>query len=129
MENGNGVPARPVRARIAATLLALALGVPAAAAAQEVKAPAPADCVGLVLGGGGARGAAHVGVLKVLERERIPVCAVAGCAPARKLAAATTASPSDRFDRYIVLSSRCAVELHLLVQPARATSCENCARL
>jgi NTE family protein len=79
MENGNGVPARPVRARIAAVLLlALALGVPAAAAAQEVKAPAPADCVGLVLGGGGARGAAHVGVLKVLERERIPVCAVAG---------------------------------------------------
>lgn len=39
---------------------------------------APADCVGLVLGGGGARGIAHVGVLKVLERERIPVCAVAG---------------------------------------------------
>mgnify|MGYP002777058267 CR=1 FL=1 len=35
-------------------------------------------CVGLVLGGGGARGAAHVGVLEVLERERIPVCAIAG---------------------------------------------------
>ena len=35
-------------------------------------------CVGLVLGGGGARGAAHVGVLKVLERERVPVCAIAG---------------------------------------------------
>lgn len=28
---------------------------------------------GLVLSGGGARGLAHVGVLKVLERERIPV--------------------------------------------------------
>lgn len=37
-----------------------------------------ADCVGLVLGGGGARGAAHIGVLKVLERERIPVCRIAG---------------------------------------------------
>lgn len=36
------------------------------------------DCVGLVLGGGGARGAAHIGVLKVLERERVPVCWVAG---------------------------------------------------
>lgn len=35
-------------------------------------------CVGLVLGGGGARGAAHIGVLKVLERERIPICAIAG---------------------------------------------------
>lgn len=34
--------------------------------------------VGLVLSGGGARGLAHVGVLKVLERERIPVDAIAG---------------------------------------------------
>lgn len=34
--------------------------------------------IGLVLGGGGARGAAHVGVLKVLERERIPVSYIAG---------------------------------------------------
>jgi predicted acylesterase/phospholipase RssA len=37
-----------------------------------------ACCIGLVLGGGGARGAAHIGVLKVLERERIPVCRIAG---------------------------------------------------
>ncbi|HET7845047.1 MAG TPA: patatin-like phospholipase family protein, partial [Xanthomonadales bacterium] len=34
--------------------------------------------VGLVLGGGGARGAAHIGVLRVLERERIPVAYVGG---------------------------------------------------
>ena len=34
--------------------------------------------VGLVLGGGGARGAAHIGVLKELERRRIPVDAIAG---------------------------------------------------
>jgi NTE family protein len=34
--------------------------------------------VGLVLSGGGARGLAHVGVLKVLERERIPVDLIAG---------------------------------------------------
>ncbi|MEP7043001.1 MAG: patatin-like phospholipase family protein [Dokdonella sp.] len=32
----------------------------------------------LVLGGGGARGAAHVGVLQVLERERIPVDCITG---------------------------------------------------
>lgn len=32
----------------------------------------------LVLGGGGARGAAHIGVLEVLERERIPVDCVVG---------------------------------------------------
>jgi len=34
--------------------------------------------VGLVLSGGGARGAAHIGVLKVLEEQRIPVHAIAG---------------------------------------------------
>ena len=34
--------------------------------------------VGLVLGGGGARGAAHVGVLKVLEREHIAIDYIAG---------------------------------------------------
>lgn len=34
--------------------------------------------VGLVLGGGGARGAAHIGVLEVLEKMRVPVDCVAG---------------------------------------------------
>jgi len=34
--------------------------------------------VGLALSGGGARGLAHIGVLKVLEREDIPVDFLAG---------------------------------------------------
>ncbi len=34
--------------------------------------------IGLVLSGGGARGAAHIGVLKVLEAHRIPVDYIAG---------------------------------------------------
>jgi NTE family protein len=34
--------------------------------------------VGVVLSGGGARGAAHVGVLKVLDEMRVPVDAIAG---------------------------------------------------
>ncbi|MBT8100698.1 MAG: patatin-like phospholipase family protein [Gammaproteobacteria bacterium] len=34
--------------------------------------------VGLVLGGGGARGAAHIGVLRELERRRVPIDAIAG---------------------------------------------------
>jgi NTE family protein len=34
--------------------------------------------IGLVLSGGGARGAAHIGVLKVLEEHRVPVDAIAG---------------------------------------------------
>jgi NTE family protein len=59
--------------RRAGLLLALML-VTSPAIADEARPP----CVGLVLGGGGARGAAHIGVLEVLERERIPVCAIAG---------------------------------------------------
>ncbi|HEU4530727.1 MAG TPA: patatin-like phospholipase family protein [Steroidobacteraceae bacterium] len=34
--------------------------------------------IGLVLSGGGARGAAHIGVLKVLEELRVPIDAIAG---------------------------------------------------
>ena len=34
--------------------------------------------IGLVLGGGGARGAAHVGVLKVLKEMHIPIDCIAG---------------------------------------------------
>ncbi|MGI6092975.1 MAG: patatin family protein [Veillonellaceae bacterium] len=35
--------------------------------------------IGLALGSGGLRGLAHVGVLKVLERENIPIDFIAGC--------------------------------------------------
>ena len=34
--------------------------------------------IGLVLSGGGARGLAHIGVLKVLEEYRVPVDCIAG---------------------------------------------------
>ncbi|MFC1878865.1 patatin-like phospholipase family protein [Chloroflexota bacterium] len=34
--------------------------------------------IGLALGGGGARGLAHIGVLKVLERLKIPISCIAG---------------------------------------------------
>jgi NTE family protein len=43
--------------------------------------------VGLALGGGVARGAAHVGVLKVLQREQIPVACVSGASAGALVAA------------------------------------------
>jgi NTE family protein len=49
---------------------------PTAAAAADREGDRPR--IGLVLSGGGARGAAHVGVIRVLEQMRIPVDAVAG---------------------------------------------------
>jgi len=44
---------------------------------QSAAEPTSRPRIGLVLGGGGARGAAHIGVLKELERLRIPVDAIA----------------------------------------------------
>jgi len=62
--------------------LALSLGwttTPAFAQPVEAAAAAPArPSVGLVLSGGGARGGAHIGVLKALEELRVPVDYVAG---------------------------------------------------
>ena len=53
----------------------LAAAVLALAAAAAQAAP---PRIGLVLGGGGARGAAHIGVLQVLEELRVPVDCIAG---------------------------------------------------
>jgi len=46
--------------------------------AATTPAGAEREPVVLLLSGGGARGAAHVGVLKVLEEERVPVDAIVG---------------------------------------------------
>ncbi len=65
--------------RIPALACLLLLALPAAAgesAAGDGAAARPR--IGLVLSGGGARGLAHVGVLKVLEEHRVPVDAIAG---------------------------------------------------
>lgn len=61
-------------------LLTLVIAVTALApiTAQARPAPTSAPCIGLVLGGGGARGAAHIGVIEVLEREHIPICRISG---------------------------------------------------
>lgn len=47
-------------------------------AQQQVDIRAPRPKVGVVLGGGGAKGAAHIGVLKYMEELGIPVDYVAG---------------------------------------------------
>ena len=47
-------------------------------AQEQVDIPAPRPKVGVVLGGGGAKGAAHIGVLKYLEELGVPVDYVAG---------------------------------------------------
>ncbi|HNS53283.1 MAG TPA: patatin-like phospholipase family protein, partial [Syntrophales bacterium] len=77
---------RPFTATLAAAavLTCLLFTVPCPAqTAEEKEKPALQRAagrpkVGLVLSGGGARGVAHIGVLKVLEEMRIPVDFIAG---------------------------------------------------
>ena len=66
--------------RRAALLLALLGASHAASATPPVSqaGAAPRPKIGLVLSGGGARGIAHVGVLRELERLRVPVDIVVG---------------------------------------------------
>jgi len=68
------------RAWGAGLLLACATLLAPAATAQNAPAAAPAKRprIGLVLAGGGARGGAHVGVLKVLEELHVPIDCIAG---------------------------------------------------
>ena len=68
------------RALAAALIIAALMSHPraAAAAAPATARTDAAPRIGLALSGGGARGIAHVGVLKVLEEMRIPIHCVTG---------------------------------------------------
>ncbi|MBB4287364.1 patatin-like phospholipase family protein [Roseospira goensis] len=68
---------RPAAVLQALALLCVAL-LPLSALAQAAGTAPDRPRVGLVLGGGGALGAAHVGVIQVLERLGVPIDMVAG---------------------------------------------------
>ncbi len=76
-------PLRKLRFAVVVCFALVTAALPLAQAAGPA-APAAADNppkrprIGLVLSGGGARGLAHVGVLKLLERERVPVDVIVG---------------------------------------------------
>ena len=71
---GTTAESKPRRFVLALGVLLFAACAAAQAATDELTRPR----IGLVLGGGGARGAAHIGVLEVLEKLRVPVDCVAG---------------------------------------------------
>jgi NTE family protein len=60
------------------------------------KQPGPMPRLGIALGGGFARGIAHIGILKVLEEEKIPVACVAGTSVGAIIAAAYCSGLSAR---------------------------------
>src|SRR6185436_388123 len=59
-------------------LLAVLLAVSAANAQNPPPQPPPRPKIGLALGGGGARGIAHIGVIEALEEMHIPIDYIAG---------------------------------------------------
>lgn len=85
------------------------IGLALAALAAEVHAddapPGSRDTmerprIGLVLGGGGARGGAHIGVLKVLDELRVPVDCIAGTSMGALVGATFAAgAPAERIER------------------------------
>ncbi len=67
--------------------------------AADPNAPVPTKArpkIGLVLSGGGARGAAHVGVIKVLEELRIPIDYIAGSSMGALVGAAYASGTSAK---------------------------------
>ncbi len=78
--------------RAGALAAALGLGILGSALAQTGASPR----IGLVLGGGGARGGAHLGVLEVLEELRVPVACIAGTSMGALVGGAYAAGMSPR---------------------------------
>jgi NTE family protein len=92
-----------VRVCVCATL-ALSFDAPAADTAGDGAADRPAGRprIGLVLAGGGAKGGAHVGVLKVLEEQRVPIDCIAGTSMGALIGAGYAAGlPAAELERFI----------------------------
>jgi len=75
----------------------IAFGVLTLLSSAHAAEPGVRPRIGLVLGGGGARGAAHIGVLEILEKLRVPVDCVAGTSMGALVSGAYAAglSPSE----------------------------------
>ena len=77
--------------------------------------------VGLVLGGGGSRGIAHIGVLQVLVRERIPIDLIVGTSMGGIVGVlfALGFSPDQLADRMTVLQHDPPIHLRRLSARSR----------
>ena len=99
----SGRPIRPVRRPAGVILLLLAAAamlfschsIRGSAKAPEVKAKAGGPKIALVLGGGAAKGFAHVGVIRVLEQEKIPIHMIVGTSVGSLIGAMYAANPDS----------------------------------
>ena len=96
----------PFPRRLFACLLCMAMPVfadppqPDAVVAAPAPATAPRPRTCLVLSGGGARGAAHIGVLRILEQRRVPIDCIVGTSMGAIIGGAYAAGASpDRIEQ------------------------------
>ena len=83
------------------TILTLTLSVAISAFSEEPAVRRPR--VGLALSGGGARGAAHIGVLKVFEREGVPIDFIAGTSMGALVGGLySIGTPADEIEDFLV---------------------------
>jgi NTE family protein len=88
-------------------LLALLLPVATFAALAQQPAPDPAVAaqrprIGLVLAGGGAKGGAHIGALKVLEELHVPIDCIAGTSIGALVGAGyATGQPAAEIEKFV----------------------------
>ncbi len=85
---------------LAGLLAAMVAAAPAAANAAEPAGQRPR--IGLVLAGGGAKGGAHVGALKVLEEMRVPIDCIAGTSIGALVGAGyATGQPAAEIEKFV----------------------------
>ena len=93
-------PSRSSLLLLALSALLVPLHASQAQPAPQVAPPRPKVC--LVLSGGGARGAAHVGVLKVLEELHVPIDCITGTSMGSIVGAAyASGTPIDEMERIV----------------------------
>ncbi|MBI5928423.1 MAG: patatin-like phospholipase family protein [Chloroflexi bacterium] len=82
--------------------------------------------IGLVLGGGGSRGLAHIGVLEVLARERIPIDLIVGTSMGGIIGAlfAHGVTPSQLAERLTALRGTTLFSMNLFSARARQRNIE-----
>jgi NTE family protein len=75
--------------------------------------------IGLALGGGGAKGLAHIGVLKVLERNGIPIDYIAGTSIGAMVGAYYAASRDVKYVERVALNSNMNQFASLMIELTR----------